>query len=507
MSSQKIMPLEELAKLTARARQAGQTVVHCHGVFDLLHIGHIKHLEAARRFGDVLVVTVTPDEFVDKGPHRPAFTENQRAEAIASLACVDGVAINRWPTAVETIGLLRPDLYVKGVVREKGKRDFTDAIKLEEQAVVAHGGHLVLTEEETYSATNLINRYLDIFSAETQNFLNRFREQYPAEQVVDYLQSIRGLRVLVVGEAIIDEYQFCTVMAKANKDPVLAARFLYAEQYAGGALAIANHVSNFCNHVGLLTQLGDRDSSEPFIRQHLNPNIQPVFLRKANAPTIVKRRFVEEYMPAKLFEVYVMSTQDATAAEEEALCDALEKMLPDYDVVIVADYGHGLMTPKAVARVCVKAKFLAVCTQVNAGNRGFNTISKYPRADYVELGEPELRMDVKNERADLRELMTTAVRRLKASAFLVTRGKNGCLVYGSGEGFFNVPPFSIKVVDRIGAGDSVLAITAPCVAKRVPMEVVGFIGNVAGAIACTIIGNKSSIGPTTLYRHLTSLLK
>src|SRR5258706_6215095 len=136
----KIKRIEDLA-LTLSALQAkGRKIVHCHGVFDLLHIGHIKHLEAARQLGDALVVTLTPDRFVNKGPHRPAFPERLRAEALASLACVDFVAINEWPTAVETIARLRPNFYVKGVVREGGKRDHTTAIQEEEDAVKAAVG-------------------------------------------------------------------------------------------------------------------------------------------------------------------------------------------------------------------------------------------------------------------------------------------------------------------------------------------------------------------------------
>ena len=120
-TSNKIRRMDDLAKALESVRAGGKKIVHCHGVFDLLHIGHIKHLEAARKLGDVLVVTVTPDRFVNKGPHRPAFPERLRAEALASLVCVDFVAINEWPTAVETIQRLRPNLYVKGRVREAGK--------------------------------------------------------------------------------------------------------------------------------------------------------------------------------------------------------------------------------------------------------------------------------------------------------------------------------------------------------------------------------------------------
>src|SRR5438876_10958016 len=139
MTRNKVRRLEELSQTLATVRESGKRIVHCHGVFDLLHIGHIKHLEAARNLGDVLVVTITPDRFVNKGPHRPAFPERLRAEALASLACVDYVVINEWPTAVETIRTLKPDLYVKGVARESGKRDHTDAIQQEENAVKSVG--------------------------------------------------------------------------------------------------------------------------------------------------------------------------------------------------------------------------------------------------------------------------------------------------------------------------------------------------------------------------------
>src|SRR5690349_18096782 len=171
----KIKRIDDLASTLAELKAQGKKIVHCHGVFDLLHIGHIKHLEAARKLGDALVVTITPDRFVNKGPHRPAFPERLRAEALASLSCVTFVGINEWPTAVETIQRIRPNFYVKGVVREAGKRDHTNAIQMEEEAVAAAGGKLVLTDEETYSASTLINQFMDVFTPETKTFLEQFR--------------------------------------------------------------------------------------------------------------------------------------------------------------------------------------------------------------------------------------------------------------------------------------------------------------------------------------------
>src|SRR5947208_4306770 len=128
-TNNKIKRLKDLANTLEKLRGGGKKIVHCHGVFDLLHIGHIKHLEAARKRGDLLVVTLTPDRYVNKGPHRPAFPEQLRAEALASLACVDYVAINQWPTAVETIELLKPSLFVKGSVTGRGRRDHSCGIE------------------------------------------------------------------------------------------------------------------------------------------------------------------------------------------------------------------------------------------------------------------------------------------------------------------------------------------------------------------------------------------
>jgi rfaE bifunctional protein nucleotidyltransferase chain/domain len=507
MTDSKIKRVDELAEALALLQKQGKKIVHCHGVFDLLHIGHIKHLEAARKLGDFLVVTLTPDRFVNKGPHRPAFPERLRAEALASLVCVDFVAINEWPTAVETIERLRPNFYVKGVVREAGKRDHTNAIDLEAEAVKSVGGELVLTDEETFSASTLINRFMDVFGPETKVFLEQFRARHSPEEIVGYLQAIRKLKVLIVGETIVDEYQFCSVMGKSGKEPVLAALHNRTEQYAGGVLAIANHVSNFCDRVGLLSSLGEINSCEEFIRSRLNKNIAAHFVRVPGAPTIIKRRFLEEYLAAKLFEVYVMRNDSMPAGTEVEFCQELDRHLAEYDVVIVADYGHELISERAVDLLCRRAKFLAVNTQANAGNKGFNTISKYPRADYVSIGEPEVRLDTRQATADLSALTEGLARKARTKHFVVTRGNKGCLVHSQATGMCTVPAFAIRVVDRVGAGDAVLGLTAPCAALGVPPEVLGFIANVVGAEACTIMGHRSFIEPTSLYRHITSLMK
>ncbi|HEX4048165.1 MAG TPA: adenylyltransferase/cytidyltransferase family protein, partial [Elusimicrobiota bacterium] len=135
----KIKTLKDLAAVLAKARKAGKKVALCHGVFDLMHPGHVVHFREARGLADLLVVTLTPDRLVNKGPGRPLFTERLRLETLAALESVDYVALNEWPTAVETIGLLKPDFYVKGADYADRKADLTGKISDEEAAARAAG--------------------------------------------------------------------------------------------------------------------------------------------------------------------------------------------------------------------------------------------------------------------------------------------------------------------------------------------------------------------------------
>ncbi len=154
----KILPVEELAQILLALRSEGRTVVLCHGCFDLMHPGHIKYLQAAGKMGDVLVVTVTPDIYVDKGPDRPVFNETLRAESLAALECVQYVAINRWPTAEETLRLLRPHIYVKGQEFEE-LSDKTGKIQKEYEVLREIGAEMKFTHEIVFSSTSLLNKY------------------------------------------------------------------------------------------------------------------------------------------------------------------------------------------------------------------------------------------------------------------------------------------------------------------------------------------------------------
>lgn len=505
--SNTILKFETLVERVARLKADGSKVVLCHGVFDLLHIGHIRHLEQARKMGDALVVTLTPDCFVNKGTHRPAFQEALRAEAIAALSVVDYVAINNWPTAVEAIRLLRPDVYCKGGEYRQQQVDEENNLLPEIRAAEETGVRVEYTDDIVFSSSQLLNSYFSPFPAETDAWLQVFRKERTSDEIVRYLDKMRPLNVLVVGEAIVDEYILCNTIGKSTKDPILACQYISTEVFAGGSLAVANHLADFCDHVGLVACLGETEHREDFIRRALLPNIDPMFVTKQDAPTIHKRRFVDQYSQNKLLELYIMNDSPLQGKDEKRLLEILDGVVKNYDVVIIADYGHGMMTSLATGTLCNKARFLAVNTQSNAGNRGFNSISRYLRADYVCLATHEIRLETRMREGNSHALLTEVAQRIDCPCFTETRGKWGSLHYTPQSGFIEVPAFATRVSDRVGGGDAVLAMTSLMVAQGAPWDIVGFVGNLAGAQVVTELGNRCPVNKLALAKHIISLLK
>ena len=503
----KVYTLDALAEQLEAERAAGRTIAHCHGVFDLLHIGHVRHLAEAKKRADLLVVTVTPDRYVNKGPHRPQFTDTLRAEALAALDSVDFVAINRWPNAVETLRLLKPDFYVKGSDYRKAEDDRTGGIGPEQAAVEAGGGQLVFTDEIVFSSSSLLNRHFSAFPEEVQGYLEGFAGRYSANDVIGWLDAARKLKVLVVGEAIVDEYQFCEAIGKSSKEPMLAVKHLETQRFAGGALAVANHVASFCDDVRLLSMLGERDSHERFVRESLRDNVDPFFLYRSDSPTIVKRRFVEQYFFTKLLSVYEINDDRLSDDDDVRVCAALERLVPQFDVVIVVDFGHEMLSGRAIEVLAEHAKYLAVNTQCNAANQGYHAVSAYRRADFISVAEKEMRLEARDRRGSLREIVSQVSQNLESKQIVVTRGKRGSLAYDRAAGFFDVPAVATKVVDRMGAGDTSLAVSSVLAASGAPMEVVAFVGNVAGAQAVATVGHACYLDRVGLYRHIETLLK
>lgn len=443
--------------------------VLCHGCFDLLHLGHIRHLQQARAMGDRLVVSVTADPDVGKGVGRPHFTAEQRVEALKALDCVDDAFVTAGPDASDVIRRLRPDVYVKGP-----DYDMASIASAEVAAANQSETRIAFTRGERWSSSRLINA--ERFEVGVLAYLDAARKRGSLGSILAAFDRADELKIVFVGETIIDEYRFVSALGKASKEFVLATVETGREEFVGGVVAASKH--------------GDW------------PNVEVI----TPAAHLRKTRFVDKDFNRKLFEVYDRKTLEIPGSIENYFSALMTAGVGGADVVVVTDFGHGLWRHEHRRHIEKNAKFLAVNAQSNAGNWGLNPVTKWERADFVCIDWPELQLAT----AGNCDTTSSAVGRLRGEiecpSFIITHGRNGS--YHSARGAAGTAPaLASSALDTMGAGDAVIAVTAPLIAAGLDLEAAALVGNVVGAIKVGILGHRRHVGRQEIVQTVESLLK
>jgi len=503
----KIFEINKLAKVCEKLKNEGKSIVHCHGVFDLVHPGHIKHLQAAKKFGDILVVSLTEDKYVNKGPGRPIFNAKLRAENIASLEFVNYVTINHAPKAMPVIKAIKPDYYVKGQDYKNLNESISGGIIKEKNEVEKYGGKLVFTEEIQFSSSNLINQRLSQNDEKLNKYLRMMRNQISFNEIKKTFTEIMKYNVLVIGDVILDEYQFVTPLGKASKSATITAKMGEKELYAGGIIATANHIADFVKKVDLIADYGINSGIDysTFIKKKLPKNVKwyPVFF--PDRPTTLKRRFIEPTFDHKLFETIEIDDSPLNNKENAQLTNRIDE-LNNYDLVLIGDFGHGFLQSNILNKIKKKSSFIAINSQTNSANFGFNLLTKYNSCNYFSIDEREAQYAMHNKYIKPQRALKKLIECLNSQMGTITLGVNGSLVADKTNQHCITPSFTNNVLDTIGAGDAFFAISSLAAKAECSLKEVGFIGNAAGAIACQILGNKSYIKKNILLKYLKTLL-
>jgi bifunctional ADP-heptose synthase (sugar kinase/adenylyltransferase) len=295
-------------------------------------------------------------------------------------------------------------------------------------------------------------------------------------------------------------------MGRSSKTPIVVNKYIGHEEFAGAVFIIANHIAGICERVHLVTLLGEKDSREDFIRSNLKPNVEPRFFYRNDGPTIVKKRYVNQYLNQKLFEINYLNENYINGNCESGIINYLKKVVPGYDLVLVSDFGHGFITERIIRTISKYATVFAVNTQTNAANTGYNMITKYKKPNFVCLDETEARLATQDKFSDIGDIAKKIASKVNSDFLIVTLGKKGSIgVDRNGEVNYT-PIFSTKVVDTVGAGDAFFAFTAPCFAKGMPLDFVSFVGNSVGALAVQIVGNKKPVEKHELLEFIHTIL-
>ena len=499
----KVLSPEQAAARCEAARGLGQTVAQCHGCFDLVHPGHIRHLKQAAEQADVLLVSITPDGLVDKGDGRPLFPASLRAESLAAFSFVDMVCINTKATAEALLKLIQPDAYVKG--REYETND-DPRFAAERRAVEEAGGRIVFTSGDlVFSSTALIGdlalRSIDHAEEDpARAALRRLRSLHELAKgsLEGILSRMHGLRVLVVGESIRDTYVFCDQPDVATDSPCLSLRPIDQVSFDGGAAVIAQHAAAMGAEAVLVTALPAGPEGQAFVERMRQRGVRVRGVR-SDRTMLEKQRYLVG--TSKVFKLELIKPITLDASQRERLLHEIASEATEpIDASIIVDFGNGLLTPRTLEELSsVLRPASAVLAGDVSGRR--SSLLAMRSMDVVTPTEAELRDAVHDYESSLNAAVWRLMQRTGTQDVVTTMGDDGLIVFTrlddaeqegwrarvSGE---HIPRLSPNPVDTLGCGNALLAATALARAVDASAVQAAYLGAIAASIESAMMGNR-----------------
>ncbi len=420
----KICNLDHLLALREQARRDGRKVVHCHGCFDIVHPGHVRHLQFARSLGDILIVTVSADPQVNKGVNRPLIPDDLRAANLAALECVDWVHVNPHPTAVQLLDSLQPDIYVKG---KEYENNHDPRFLAERNAVARHDGRVIFSSGDVvFSSTHLISgmNLPDILGAEK---VRRFRDRFGLDAAGLYhlIDRFAGRRMVVVGDYILDRYHFCEATGVASDSPVMNLRSHSTTDFDGGAGVIALHLAGLGASAQLVTSLASNDASEQVVSRLAEAGVN-VIAQPQRRDLVTKHRYLAD--ETKVFKVDEGAIAPLDSQAEECFANQILEASQNADGVIFADFGYGLITSGLLDRIMPTLRQRVPVIAADVSGRQ-STLLKFHGVDLLCPTEREVRETLHDFSSGLNAAVWNLLCTTGARNALITLGKQGLVAF------------------------------------------------------------------------------
>jgi rfaE bifunctional protein kinase chain/domain/rfaE bifunctional protein nucleotidyltransferase chain/domain len=490
LHNRKMLNLDGLLAMRDRAREAGQAVVHCHGCFDIVHPGHIAHLQFARSLGDILVVTVSADAQVNKGFDRPLIPDGLRASSLAALECVDWVYVNPDATAAGLLEALRPDVYVKGHEYETNS---DPRFLAERSAVEKNGGRVVFSSGDViFSSTALIGTMeREQFAAEK---ISRLRQQHGLDSptLQQLVQRFAGKKVVVVGDYILDRYHFCDATGVAGEAPILSLRAMESRDYDGGAGVIALHLAALGAKPVLVSALADDDLSRQ-IELRLESAGIDVRCHHARPAVVAKHRYLVDQ--SKLFKVDEGNISPADSQLEGLLAARIIEAADGADAVIFADFGYGMLSAGVLQRVLPTLRKTVRILSGDVSGRQSHLL-QFREMDLLCPTEREVREALHEFSDGLGAVVWKLLRSTESRQAIITLGKQGLVTFEPGPNAADrlrseyLPAFAAQAIDQLGCGDALLATATLALVAGGSLAAAAFLGAMAASLEVGELGNQ-----------------
>lgn len=504
LGTDKVMDHADLMAAREAARARGRRVVQCHGCFDIVHPGHIRHLRQAKSFGDILLVTITGDVEMKKGTGRPLIPEELRAENLAALDFVDWVHIEQRPTAAELLAEVKPDVYVKGREYEFNS---DPRFRAERDAVERTGGRVVFSSGDVvFSSTALIaamERSVDPYHARIEQLTRA--EELQGGALFGVVSRMRGRRVVVIGEMIRDTYVMCDRPEVAGESPVMTLRPLERRHYDGGAAIIARHAAALGAKPVLVTALPDDEDARQAVRRLRAEGIEVRSITVGGAIP-EKQRFLvgaQKVMKLDVLEPMLLDT-----AQQDEFLELAQRIVKGdgqgSSACIISDFGLGLFTPALMGRLCAAVRPHAqVLSGDVSGKR--SSLRSMIGMDLLCPSESELRESYRNFGEGLPLVTWNLLEETRAKAAIITMGADGLIAFDRLDGRGDdgeqgetwrtrlrgehVPAMCPVALDPLGCGDAMLTTATLALAAGGSMLAAGFLGACAAGLEVQRLGN------------------
>jgi bifunctional ADP-heptose synthase (sugar kinase/adenylyltransferase) len=344
-------------------------------------------------------------------------------------------------------------------------------------------------------------------SSEQENYIKNIKNKFGYNYIKNKIYNFNKIKPLVIGELIIDHYCFGDIIGKAGKEPHLVLKEISNEYYVGGSGAITRHISSFVDNIKLIAPFGGETFFKKILKKNFDKNVTTNFIKPdTNYLSIVKKRFIDKVSNYKMFGSYILPKKSPKGFSE-ILISRIKAKLKNIDMIIVCDYGHDFLDKRSANFISKIKKFKALNSQLNSANIGYHSLNNYKNFDALIINEAELRQELREEQLDLNILANSLIRKNRIKNLIITKGKNGAILYRKGLSPVSCPAFAAQSIDKVGAGDAMLSIAALAIKKKLEPELVLFLGSIAAAISVKSVGNKVSININELDRIIQYMLK
>jgi rfaE bifunctional protein kinase chain/domain len=499
----KIKTREELVAIIG-PRPRAKKVIMCHGTFDLVHPGHIRHLIYAKSKADILVTSLTTDQHIAKANFRPFVPEALRAMNLAALEIVDFVVIDENPTPLENIAFIQPDYFAKGY--EYNKEGVHPKTREEMATLEAYGGEVIFTPGDiVYSSSRIIESEPPDLATDKLHALME-AEGLSFDGLRETLLKFKGVKVHVVGDTIVDSYTYCTLIGGNTKTPTFSLKYDRQVDFVGGAGIVAKHLKMAGAEVKFTTVLGDDAMKDYVLKDLKDYGIECDAIIDRTRPTTQKNLFTAGgYRMLKVDKVDNRPVSDKTL-------DLFAKSIAatDAQVVVFSDFRHGIFNGRTipVLTAAIPPGPLRIADSQVASRWG--NILEFQGFDLITPNEREARFSLGDQDSTVRPLALDLYRRANCKFLILKMGERGIITYRAPDpnvrSFLTVDTFTDNVVDPVGAGDALLAYAALSLAVCGSPVTASILGSIGAAIACERDGNEP-ISPDEVLKKLAKVQK